>query len=127
MFYFEEFMNESKDSEYIKLQRCQMDTVIDKYDFNSGSGQNGNGVYAFRYGDAPMKRYYSSRGEHTYTFKIKKEYVYDLSTSKLDYWKIQEFIYNNPKYKCFIFKHKGLGIPSSKEYLITDPEIIEMM
>lgn len=38
--------------------------------------------------------------------------------------KLKKIIHDNPEYKVFIFRHKGVGIPTSKEYLITDPNVI---
>lgn len=110
----------------IKLQRAQKGDVDDKWDFNSGTGQHGDGIYAFAFGDKPMVEYYTKNGENLYTFEIPRKYVYDLSNKNIDFWEAKTFIYNNPQFKAFIFKHSGPGIPSSKEYLITDPEIIIM-
>lgn len=115
---------ELNNSNYLKLQRCQKGQVEDVWDFNSGNGQHGNGIYAYLYGDKAMEKYYCNNGENVHTFKIDKKYVKDLSKTKLDYWDIKAFIYNNPEYKAFIFKHIGHGLPTSKEVLITDPSII---
>ncbi len=117
-------LRESIDNQYLLLQRCQQGQIDDVWDFNSGVGQHGDGIYAYLYGDKAMANYYCKNGENTHTFKIDKKYVKDLSNTKLDYWDIKAFIYNNPNYKAFIFKHKGQGIPTSKEILITDPSII---
>lgn len=123
----EEFIKENSNGEYLKLQRGQIGDVDEPWDFNYGTGQHGEGVYAFRYGDKPMINYYTSRGENLHTFQIPKKYVVDLSNKKYDFWEAKTFIYNNPQYKAFIFKHNGHGIPSSKEVLITDPNIIEII
>ena len=122
-----EIINEEIDqvsSNYIKLQRCQSGEVNDVWDFNVVNGQNGEGIYCFLYGDIPMKNNYCRNGENLHTFKIDKKYLKDLSKLRLDYWEVKAFIYNHPEYKAFIFKHNGSGIPSSREVLITDPEII---
>ena len=108
----------------VQLQRCQAGEVNDVWDFNVVNGQNGEGIYAFLAGDRGMKDYYCKNGENFHSFKIEKKYIKDLSKLNLDYWKVKEFIYNNPQYKAFIFRHTGPGIPSSREVLITDPEII---
>jgi hypothetical protein len=111
-------------SNYLYLQRCQAGEVNDVWDFRIVNGQNGEGIYAFFAGDKPMKDYYCSKGENLHSFKIEKKHVKDLSNLNLDYWDVKNFIYNNPQYKAFVFKHAGHGIPSSKEVLITDPQII---
>lgn len=114
-------------SEYLKLQRCQKGEVTSNFDFNDGVGQNGSGVYAFMYGDEEMRKYYSNQGEKVYNFRIPKKYVVNMSRKKWDFWDIKAFIFNNPQYKAFIFKHEGHGIPTSKEVLITDISIIELL
>ena len=119
-------MNENK-SEYLKLQRGQFGNVDDCWDFNSGTGQHGDGIYAFLYGDKAMTNYYTKNGEALHTFQIPKKYVKDLSSKNWDFWEAKKFIYDNQQYKAFIFKHIGHGIPTSKEVLITDPNIIEII
>lgn len=109
------------------IQRCQFKKVESVYDFNICSGQNGRGVYFFVSGDKEMKKYYSKNGENVYQAKIDNKYIKDLSKQKLDYWKIQEIIYNNQEFKAFIFKHKGYNIPTSKEILITDVNILNLL
>ena len=109
---------------YLNLQRGQVGEVHDGWDFHFGTGQHGEGIYAFLAGDKPMVDYYSSKGEMIHNFKIPKKYVKDLSNKNWDFWEAKAFIYNNPQYKVFIFRHVGSGIPSSKEVLVTDPSII---
>lgn len=108
----------------MKLQRCQHNIVNNIYDLNFSNGQHGYGVYCFIYGDNKMKEYYSKNGEKTYSFEIPDSLILDLSKKSLDYWEAKEIIYNNSEYKAFIFTHKGFGVPTSKEILITDVEII---
>jgi hypothetical protein len=108
------------------LQRCQEGLVNSCFDFRIADGQNGKGVYSFFYNDLPMIKYYSKNNETVHTFKIDKKYIKDLSKKNMDYWEIQAFIYNNPQYKAFIFKHKGFNIPTSKEILITDSNIVNL-
>lgn len=122
-----EYLNENADGGYLKLQRGQIGEVEEPWDFNYGTGQHGEGVYAFMYGDKPMIDYYTSRGETLHTFKIPKKYFVDLSNKNWDFWDAKAYIYNNPQYKAFMFRHVGQGIPSSKEVLITDPSIIEII
>jgi hypothetical protein len=112
------------EEEYIKLQRGQKGEVDSPWDFTIVSGQHGEGVYAFLFGDKAMQAYYTKQGETLHTFKIPTKYIMDLSKQNLDLWKAKEIIYKNPEYKAFIFKHAGPGIPTSKEVLITDPKII---
>lgn len=119
-----EYLNENM---YLKLQRAQRGDVEEPWDFNYVNGQHGEGVYAFMYGDKAMIDYYTSRGEKLHTFKIPINLVIDLSNKKQDYWEAKEFIYKNPQYKAFIFRHVGDGIPKSKEVLITEPDIIEII
>lgn len=115
---------ENISSDFVQLQRCQAGDVNDVWDFNIVNGQNGEGIYAFLANDTKMMDYYCKNGENLHSFKIPKKYIKDLSKLNLDYWEVKKFIYNNPEYKAFIFRHAGHGIPSSKEVLITDPEII---
>lgn len=112
---------------YLKLQRGQFGDVVDVWDFNSGVGQHGEGIYAFMYGDRAMIDYYTKNGENLYTFQILMSYVADLSDKVREFWDIKTFMYNNPQYKAFIFKHQGVGIPTSKEVVIIDPDIIELL
>jgi len=123
-----EEINNLFDSQYLNLQRCQAGEINDVWDFRIVNGQHGEGIYAFLAGDKAMENYYCNNGENLHSFKIEKKYVADWSkiphTNKLDYWDIKKFIYDNPQYKAFIFKHEGHGIPTSKEVLITDPNII---
>lgn len=113
-------------SEYLTLQRAQFNKVDDIWDFNISNGQHGKGIYAFLYGDKKMIDYYTKNGETLYTFLVPSKYVINISNKKYDYWMAAEFIYNNSQYKVFIFEHSGYNIPTSKEYLITDPEIIKL-
>ena len=109
------------------LQRCQFKKVDSIYDFNICLGHHGKGVYFFVFGDKKMKKYYSKNVENVYQVQIDNKYIKDLSKQKLDYWKIQEIIYNNQEFKAFIFKHKGHNIPTSKEILITDINILKLL
>src|ERR1035437_4388357 len=102
-------------SKYLKLQRAQKGSVTDNWDLNSVTGQHGEGVYCFLHGDKPMADYYSKDGCNVHSFKVLSIYVNDLSKSKMDFWEAKTFIFNNPQYKAFIFKHSGHGIPTSKE------------
>ncbi len=118
------------DAGYLYLQRGQHrrsvsddPNMIDGWDFNVMVGQHGEGVYCFLAGDRKMADYYTKNGETLYTFKVDKKYVQDLSNKDYDFWDAKQAMYNS-KYKVFIFKHKGVGIPTSKEVLITDPSII---
>jgi len=117
---------ENMSSGFIKLQRCQSGEVNDVWDFNVVNGQNGEGIYAFLDGDDKMRNYYCKNGESLHSFKIEKKYLKNLSNLNLDYWDVKKYIYNNPQFKAFMFRHSGHGIPSSFEVLITDPEIIIM-
>jgi hypothetical protein len=111
----------------MKLQRCQHGEVKSHFDFNIANGQNSEGIYCFIYGDKEMKKYYSKNGENTYSLEIENKYIKDLSKKNLDYWDVKKFIYNNPKFKAFIFSHSGYNIPTSKEILIIDPTIIKLL
>lgn len=112
---------------YIKLQRAQFGNVANVWDFNIVNGQHGQGIYAFKYGIKPMIDYYTKNGENLYTFRIPKKYLIDLSNKNWDYWELKAFIYSNPQYKAFMLKHRGHGLPTSQEILITDPDIIELI
>jgi len=122
-----EFIKENSESEYITLQRGQNGEVNDEWDFNVVNGQHGKGVYSFFNKDQPMIDYYTKNGENLHTFQIPKKYIKNLSDKDWDFWDTKAFIFNNPQYKAFIFNHKGPGIPSSKEVLITDPSIIKVI
>lgn len=108
------------------LQRCQKNKVEDIYDFNIVTGQHGRGVYFFLAGDQKMIDYYSKNGEQVYTVEIDNKLIKDLSKKKWDFWEAKKFIYNNPQYKAFIFRHEGYNIPTSKEVLVTDESILTL-
>lgn len=108
----------------MKVQRGQHGNVEECWDLNISDGQHGKGIYTFPFNDVEMQKYYTKQGAQLYTFEIPSNLVYDMSHLKLDYWDARKIIANNPNYKAFIFNHSGFGIPSSKEILITDPEII---
>lgn len=111
----------------MKLQRCQAKEVNSVYDFNVASGQHGKGIYFFKAGNKPMAEYYSTNGENLYTVEIDNAYIKDLSNKNWDYWDAKAFIYNNPQYKGFIFRHKGHNIPTSKEILIIDEQYLNLL
>jgi len=112
----------------MKLQRCQHGEVQDKWDFRVDSGGAcGPGLYAMKYGDNPMRKYYSARGENTYSFEVPDEVVKNIcGRGVTTYWAIRERILMEQQkgFKVFICKHKGINIPTSKQIVITDPSII---
>lgn len=110
----------------MKLQRAQHGNIESPHDFNVVNGQHGYGVYAFKHGNQSMKQYYTKSGENLFSFEIPDTLVVDLSKKKMDFWEAKAYVYNNPQYKAFIFQHKGYGIPTAKEILITDPSIIQL-
>lgn len=115
------------DNQFLILQRCQIGNVENELDFNVCDGQHGKGIYSFKKGDKAMINYYLKGKSKLYTFKIDKKFFIDLSYKTWDYWEAKTFIYNNPQYKAFMFKHKGCGIPTSKEILITDSSVIQII
>lgn len=117
---YEGFIN----TKYLKLQRCQSGDIEDIWDFRSFNGQHGEGIYCFLYGDKAMEEYYSKNGEQTHTFKVDTKYVKNMSKKNWDFWDAKAYMAQNPQFKVFIFNHIGSGIPTSKEVLITDPEVI---
>lgn len=120
---YEAFLVESD----LFLERGQHNEVEDVWDLNISNGQYGKGIYAYKSGDSKMRKYYTKNNEKIIKFSVPSEFVMDLSDKKLDYWEAKTIIYNNPDYKVFIFSHRGPGIPTSKEYLITDPNIITIL
>jgi len=124
---FGQFVNESSGGGYLKLQRGQQGDVEDCWDLREFNGQHGKGVYAFLFGDKPMLDYYTQNNETIHTFQIPKKYVKDMSNKNWDYWDAKTYMANNTEYKAFIFRHSGSGIPTSKEVLIIDPSIIEIL
>jgi len=111
----------------MKLQRGQHGSVSDCWDLNSCNGQHGEGVYTMLFNDTPMIKYYTKNNEVLHTIEIPDNMVKDLSFKNWSYWEAKQFIYQNPKYKAFIFRHCGNGIPTSKEVLITDQSIITVL
>jgi len=111
----------------MKLQRGQHGIVNDCWDLNSCNGQHGEGVYAMLFGDKPMIDYYTKNNEELHTIEIPDKVIKDLSFKHWDYWEAKEFICKNPEYKAFIFRHSGSGIPTSKEVLITDQSMINVL
>lgn len=111
----------------MKLWRCQFGEVTNQHEFNSMNGACGEGIYAMFENDKPMRKYYSQRGENTFEFEVPDKYVKEVKGLGLStYWALRERIYElrEQGYKVFVCKHVGIGIPKSKQILITDPEII---
>lgn len=111
----------------MKLWRCQFGEVSSPHEFNSMNGACGEGIYAMLENDKPMRKYYSARGENTFEFEVPDKYVKEVKGLGLaTYWALRERIYylREDGFKVFICKHKGIGIPTSKQILITDPDII---
>jgi len=111
-----------------KYQRCQFGEVATAKDFGfDKSGACGPGIYAMNYGDNPMRRYYSARGENTFSFEVPDEYVKKIGGRGVTtYLAIKDSIelWQAKGFKVFICKHVGIGIPKSKQIVITDPSII---
>lgn len=85
------------------------------------------GLYAMCAGDAKMRKYYSARGENTFQFEVPDNLVKKIWGKGITtYWAIREAIYREHEngYRVFICKHKGIGIPTSKQIIITDASII---
>lgn len=112
----------------MKLQRCQHGEVNDKWDFRIDTGGAcGKGIYAMKFGDNPMRKYYSAQGENTFSFDVPDELVKKIGGKGVTtYWAIREAIYREHEkgFRVFICKHKGINIPTSKQYVITDADII---
>ena len=111
----------------MKLQRCQHGEVESPYDFRDCNGACGPGIYAMKYGDGPMRKYYSAQGENTFSFEVPDHLVKKIGGKGVTtYWAIRERIFSEQQngFKAFICKHKGINIPTSKQILITDPAII---
>lgn len=105
----------------MKLERCQNGDRL-----MNCNGQHGNGIYFYKKGDICMRKYYSQYGDNFLNFTVDDDLIMDCSKMKLDYWQARQIIYNNSeKYKCFIFRHQGIGIPNSKEYLVIDTSILK--
>lgn len=112
----------------MKLQRCQHGEVTNEWDFREDTGGAcGKGIYAMKFGDNPMKKYYSAQGENTYSFDVPDNLVKKIGGRGVTtYWAIREAIYREHEkgFRVFICKHKGINIPTSKQYVITDASII---
>ena len=112
----------------MKLQRCQFKEAQDGSDFTFCNGACGPGIYAMKFGDKPMLRYYSKRGEKTFSFEVDDKYIKKIGGKGVTtYWAIREAIEREKLngFKVFECKHVGIGIPKSKQYVITDVSIIE--
>lgn len=109
------------------VERQQKGDVSSVWDFREVNGQHGQGVYFHIVGHSEMIEYYSRNGEQSYKAEIHNELIKDCSKLNLDYWGAKEVIYNNPTKAAFIFKHKGVGIPTSKEILITDLSKLKLL
>lgn len=112
----------------MKLQRCQHGEVSSPHDFRIDTGGAcGPGIYAMKYMDGPMQKYYSAQGENTYSFEVPDNLVKKIGGRGVTtYWAIREAIFreHHNGYRVFICKHKGINIPTSKQYVITDANII---
>lgn len=113
----------------MKFWRAQKQPAKDGTDFNwFNNGAVGDGIYAMPAGANNMRKYYTQNGEKIYEFEIEDRYVKEVKGLGLaTYWAIRERIYalREEGYKAFIVKHKGIGIPTGKQILIVDPEIIK--
>lgn len=112
----------------MKLWRCQFGEVSSPNDFRfDSSGACGPGIYAMLAGDSKLRKYYSARGENTYEFEVPDKVVKKIGGRGVPtYWAIRERIFMDQEngFKVFICKHKGIGIPTSKQIIITDADII---
>jgi hypothetical protein len=112
----------------MRLQRCQFGEVETAYDFTvATSGACGPGIYAMKYGDNPLRKYYSARGENTYSFDVPDSLVKKIGgVGVTSYQAIKERIVmeHEKGFRVFICKHKGINIPTSKQIVITDASII---
>jgi hypothetical protein len=112
----------------MKLQRCQHGECIDGFDFRIDTGGAcGPGIYAMKYGDGPMRKYYTAQGENTFSFEVPDNLVKKIGGRGVTtYWAIRERIFMEQEkgFKVFVCKHKGINIPTSKQYVITDASII---
>jgi hypothetical protein len=112
----------------MKLQRCQHGDAKDGFDFREDtSGACGPGIYAMKFGDYPMRKYYSERGEKTFSFDVPDNLVKRIGGRGVTtYWAIREAIFREKEngFKVFICKHKGINIPTSKQYVIIDASVI---
>ncbi len=130
----------------IILERGQLGEVNDYWDFNSGMGQAGNGIY-FYIPNPQMRKYYSKENENIYRVKLKDEAnIIDLTKEKeqlIDFINKDKKIANTSNYQTFawdimaymnkihpdahgyIIQHKGIGIPTGKQVILTKPEVIK--
>lgn len=113
----------------MKLQRCQFEDAITGNDFRvDTSGACGPGIYAMMFGDKKLQKYYSERGEYTFSFDVPDHLVKKIGGKGITtYQAIKESIQmhkENGIYKVFICKHVGINIPKSKQVVITDASII---
>lgn len=109
------------------LWRCQFGNVESPYEFSFGEGACGKGIYAMLEGANNLRRYYSARGENTFVFEVPDNVVKNIcGKGLLTYWSIRERIYleQSKGFKVFVCKHKGINIPTGKQVLITDPDVI---
>lgn len=113
----------------MKLWRCQFKPASDGWDFTEdGDGACGKGIYAMPAGSTAMRRYYSARGEKTFSFDVPDHLVKKIGGKGVTtYWAIREAIYREQEkgFKAFICKHKGINIPTGKQIVITDASIIQ--
>lgn len=112
----------------MKLQRCQHGEAKTPEDFRCDTGGAcGPGIYAMHYGDNPMRKFYSARGEATYSFEVPDRYVKKIGGRGVTtYQAIRDAIERERAqgFKVFICKHRGINIPNSKQIVITDALII---
>lgn len=112
----------------MRLQRCQHGEVNKPEDFRIDTGGAcGPGIYAMLFGDKKLQKYYSERGENTYSFDVPDNVVKKIGGRGVTtYQAIKERISMEVEkgFKVFICKHKGINIPESKQIVITDGTII---
>lgn len=112
----------------MKLQRCQFENATTGQDFRPDpSGVCGKGVYAMFFGDKKLRKYYSERGEKTFSFDVPDHLVKKVGGRGYTHFssirdRIEEL--HAQGYRVFICKHGGINVPVSKQVLITDQSII---
>jgi hypothetical protein len=113
----------------MKLQRCQFDDAKTPDDFRSGPGACGDGIYAMMFGDKKLQKYYSARGEQTFSFEVPDNVVKKIGgIGVTSYQAIKERVKliseDESNYSVFICKHGGINVPAGKQIIITDRSVI---
>jgi hypothetical protein len=149
---YTQFVNENIDNfKKILLERCQFGNIQSVNDLNISYGESGRGIYCY-FPNSSMRKYYSKDGENIILLSLKSDAkIIDLTKdskkiidfinkkisnkvymAKTNTWQryANEIMFyltlNYPNQDGYITSHKGPGIPTNKQVIITNTSKISI-